>query len=104
MSANSSREVEEEAFISFPPSLFHLLPENNTYTLLFTMFNSSVLLPQGPDSMRNESLRVASHVIGATLLDHEIENLSNNSNVSITLRLENSVSQLWQLLNGRATA
>ena len=92
MSANSLREVEEEAFISFPPSLFQLLPENDTFTLLFTIFNSSVLLPQAPDSTRNESIRVASYVIGATLLDYEIENLSNNSSISITLRLENSVS------------
>ena len=73
--------------MSLPSSLFG----NESSTLLFTMFNSPVLLPQAPDKGVNESLRVASSVVGATLLDREVADLTNES-ISITLRLENPVS------------
>ena len=59
--------------------------------LIFTVFNSSVLLPLSPDKERNESIKVGSSVIGATLLDHEVSNLTDG-NISITLRLESPVS------------
>ena len=55
------------------------------------MFNSSVLLPQSPGSSSNSSIRVASGVIGATLMNHTIANLTNET-ISITLRLEDPVS------------
>jgi hypothetical protein len=91
-SANASREIEEEAFISLPPSLFQLFPDNDSFSLAFTTFNTSVLLPQAPESRVNESIRVASHVIGATLLGYDIQNLTNIT-ISITLRLANPDSQ-----------
>ena len=89
-SANMSLETSQEASISLPPSLFQLYP-NDTFTLLFTMFNSSVLLPRSQDSSTNNSIRVGSGVIGATLMNHTITNLTNDT-ISITLRLEDPVS------------
>ena len=78
---------EEESSISLPPSLFG----NESSTLIFTVFNSSVLLPLSPDKERNESIKVGSSVIGATLLDHEVSNLTDGT-ISITIRLESPVS------------
>ena len=89
--ANMSLESGESASLSLPPSLFQLFPNTSSFTLLFAMYSSSVLLPQAPESQRNESIRVASSVIGATLFGHKIEELSN-ATISITLKLENPVS------------
>ena len=55
------------------------------------MFNSSVLLPY--NSTDDDSIRVASSVIGATLMNYTITNLSDP--ISITLRLEDPVSLLY---------
>ena len=85
-SANSSSRDDELASISLPPSLFNLT--NDTFTLLFTMFNSSVLLPYSNTS--DPSITVASSVISATLLDHEVMDLDDN--ITIILRLEYPVS------------
>ena len=85
-SANSSSLDYEQASITFPPSLFNLT--NDTFTLLFTMMNSSVLLPYS--NTTNPSIRVASNVIGATLLDHDVRDLDDN--ITIILRLEYPVS------------
>ena len=76
---------------SHQPSLLSSLFGNESSTLIFTVFNSSVLLPLSPDKERNESIQVGSSVIGATLLDHEVSNLTDG-NISITLRLESPVS------------
>ena len=78
---------EEQSSISLPSSLFG----NESSTLIFTVFNSSVLLPLSPDKERNESIKVGSSVIGATLLDHEVSNLTDGT-ISITIRLESPVS------------
>ena len=85
-----SRDTDREASISFPPSLFQLFP-NDTFTLLFTMFSSSVLLPQSQESSINKNIRVASSVISASFTNREIANLTNDR-ISITLRLEDPVS------------
>ena len=86
--ASESFEVGQGTSISFPPSLFQLFP-NDTFTLLFTMFNSSVLLPYS-ETAKNRSIQVASSVIGATLMNHSVSNLTNET-ISITLRLDDPV-------------
>ena len=87
-SANSS-SFEEQASISLPPSVFdHYLNTTLNFTLLFTMFSSSVLLPQS--NITDPRIRVASNVIGTTLLDHEVTDLDDY--ITITLRLEYPVS------------
>ena len=92
MSQNSSVNFlspEEQASISLPPSVFHLYPNTTlNFTLLFTMFNSSVLLPWS--KVTDPKISVASNVIGTTLLDHEVMDLDDN--ITITLRLEYPVS------------
>ena len=92
-SANSSSS-EEQASISLPPSVFDHYPNTTSnFTLLFTMFNSSVLLPRS--NVTDPRIRVASNVVGTTLLDHEVMDL--NDNITITLRLEYPVSvfSMW---------
>ena len=84
-SANSSLD-EEQASITLPRSLFNLT--NDTFTLLFTLMNSSVLLPYS--NTTDPSIRVASNVIAATLLDHDVRDL--NDNITVMLRLEEPVS------------
>ena len=86
-SANTLSQTAEQASISLPPSLFELY-SNDAFTLLFTMMNSSVLLPYSATT--NPSIRVASSVIGATLLDHDVRDLDDN--ITIILRLEYPVS------------
>ena len=76
---------------SHQPSLPSSLFGNESSTLIFTVFNSSVLLPLSPDKERNESIQVDSSVIGATLSNHEVSNLTDG-NISITLHLESPVS------------
>ena len=92
MSQNSSvnfSSSEEQASISFPPSVFDHYPNTTlNFTLLFTMFNSSVLLPRS--NVTDPRISVASNVIGTTLLDHEVTDLDDN--ITITLRLEYPVS------------
>ena len=88
-SANSSSHNNEQASISFPPSLFnHTNNTNDTFTLLFTMMNSSVLLPYS--NTTNPSISVASNIIGTTLLDHDVRDLDDN--ITIILRLKYPVS------------
>ena len=84
-STNSSFN-DEQASITLPPSLFNLT--NDTFTFLFTMMNSSVLLPYS--NTTNPSIRVASNVIAATLLDLDVRDLDDN--ITIVLRLEYPVS------------
>ena len=87
-SVNSSSS-EEQASISLPPSVFDHYPNTTlNFTLLFTMFNSSVLLPR--NNVTDPRIRVASNVVGTTLLDHEVMDLDDN--ITITLRLEYPVS------------
>ena len=86
-SAHASPQTTEQASISLPPSLFELY-SNDTFTLLFTMMSSSVLLPYS--NTPDPSIRVASNVIGATLLDHDVRDLDDN--ITIVLRLEYIVS------------
>ena len=85
--ASTSSRTDEQASISLPPSVFELY-SNDTFTLLFTMLNSSVLLPYSTTTDSN--INVASSVIGATLLDHDVINLDDN--ITIILRLEYPVS------------
>ena len=85
-SAHSSSPGDEQASITLPPSLFNFT--NETSTLLFTMMNSSVLLPYS--NTTDPSIRVASNVIGATLLDHDVRDLDDS--ITIVLRLEEPVS------------
>ena len=85
-SANSSSLNNEQASISLPPSLFNLT--NDTFTFLFTMLNSSVLLPYS--NTTDPSISVASNIIGTTLLDHDVRDLDDN--ITIILRLEDPVS------------
>ena len=90
-SANSSMSSssKEQASISLPPSVFDHYPNTTlNFTLLFTMFNSSVLLPQS--NVTDPRTRVASNVIGTTVLDHEVVDLDDD--ITITLRLEYPVS------------
>ena len=86
--AEEGVKIEEEESSIFSP---FITLGNESSTLIFTVFNSSVLLPLSPDKERNESIKVGSSVIGATLLDHEVSNLTDG-NISITLRLESPVS------------
>ena len=93
-SANSTSS-EEQASISLPPSIFDHYPNTTlNFTLLFTMFNSSVLLPRS--NITNPRIRVASNVIGTTLLDHEVTDLDDN--ITLILRLEYPVSILNSLI------
>lgn len=88
-SANSSFPLErEQASISLPPSVFDHYPNDTNFTLLFTMFDSSVLLPQS--NVTDPRFSVSSTIIGATLLDHEVLDLDDN--ITIMLRLEYPVS------------
>ena len=95
--ASESFEVGQGTSISFPPSLFQLFP-NDTFTLLFTMFNSSVLLPYS-ETAKNRSIQVASSVIGATLMNHSVSNLTNET-ISITLRLDDPVRNCTPNVHG----
>ena len=52
------------------------------------MFNSSVLLPR--NNITDPRIRVASNVIGTTLLDHEVMDLDDN--ITLILRLQYPVS------------
>ena len=86
-SAAKSSIIEEQVSISLPPSLFQQY-SNDTFTLLFTMLNSSLLLPQ--NNVTDPSISVASSVISAILLNHEVKDLDDN--ITIVLRLEYPVS------------
>ena len=87
MTSVNSLPSEEQPSISLPPSLFDQFSDDS-FTLLFTMFNSSVLLPRS--NVTDPRIRVASNVIGTTLLDHEVTDLDDN--ITLILRLEYSVS------------
>lgn len=89
VSTNSSIPLEgEQTSISLPPSVFDQFSNDTNFTLLFTMFESSVLLPQR--NITDARISVASNVVGATLLDHEVMDLDDN--ITIMLHLEYPVS------------
>ena len=85
--ANNSSDEEPDISISLPPSLFQQL-SNDSFTLLFSMFESSVLLPQANES--RSTFAVASTVVGATVANHDIAGLDDN--ITVTLRLGYPVS------------
>lgn len=88
-SANTSFPLEkEQASISLPPSVFDYYSNDTNFTLLFTMFDSSVLLPRS--NVTDARFSVASTVIGATLLDREVMDIDDN--ITIILHLEDPVS------------
>ena len=88
-SANSSLTMEgEQASISLPPSVFDYYSNDTNFTLLFTMFDSSVLLPRS--NVTDARFSVASNIIGATLLDREVMDVDDN--ITIILHLEHPVS------------
>ena len=83
----NSLSSEAQPSISLPPSLFDQYSDA-TFTLLFTMFNSSVLLPR--NNIIDPRIRVASNVIGTTLFDHEVKDLDDN--ITLILHLQYPVS------------
>ena len=75
--------------IILPPELFGSL-SNDTFGLVFTMFNTSVLYPQANEN--RQTFAVASSVVGATVAGHIVRGLSTN--VTIVLKLMESVSYI----------
>ena len=75
--------------IILPPELFGSL-SNDTFGLVFTMFNTSVLYPQANET--RQTFAVASSVVGATVAGHIVRGLSTN--VTIVLKLMESVSYI----------
>ena len=73
--------------IILPQELFGSL-SNDTFGLVFTMFNTSVLYPQANET--RQTFAVASSVVGATVAGHIVRGLSTN--VTIVLKLMESVS------------
>lgn len=81
--SNTSSSLQEYSSIFLPPSLFQQFL-NDSFTLMFTMYNSSVLLPQANET--RPKFAVASTVIGATVADHDIVDL--NDNITLVMHLE----------------
>ena len=75
--------------IILPRELFGSL-SNDTFGLVFTMFNTSVLYPQANET--RQTFAVASSVVGATVAGHIVRGLSTN--VTIVLKLMESVSYI----------
>ena len=71
--------------ISIPPTIFQGL--NGTTHLLFTVFESSLLLPLA--SPLHPGIAVASSVVGATIVGQEIENTDDS--ISVTMQLHSEV-------------
>ena len=75
--------------IVLPRELFRSL-SNDTFGLVFIMFNTSVLYPQVNET--RETFAVASSVVGATVAGHVVRGLSTN--VTIVLKLMEGVSYI----------
>ena len=75
--------------INIPPSVFEGF--SGTTNLLFTVFESSVLLPLSTQS--HPSIAVASSVVGTTIAGHMIENTDDN--ITVTMKLHSDVSRIY---------
>lgn len=84
---NASKSFStEDISINLPLSIFKDVDVENV-NALFSMYNSSVLLPLANQS--NPAISVASSVLGATIVGQEIKDTAESINV--TLRLDSEV-------------
>ena len=75
---------------------------NDTVSVLFNTYDSSILFPISnetqytlaniSDSELVSQFQVASSLVSATVIGHDVRNLPNNTKVTILLRLQSNVS------------
>ena len=88
--ANSTQEQSSDSVsITLPPDLFESFNSTDPdIAVVFEMYNSSLLFPLANET--RESYAVGSTVVGATVVDQSISNLTTN--VTIVLKLVETVN------------
>ena len=90
--ANSSDEFRDtnSVSITLPPNVFSFNSSEANVDVIFEVYNSSKLFPLVSLSEGKPTFAVGSNIVGATIIEQEIANLTDN--VIITLKLVDTVS------------
>lgn len=90
---------EGQVSINLPPELFRDLEGNDDISILFGVYQSSVLFPVSNETRYRlanitdpSHFDVASTLVSTTVVGHNVTSLQNKTKVTIVLKLQSNVS------------
>ena len=100
VAADAMDVPEGQVSINLPPELFKDLEGNNDISVLFGVYQSSVLFPVSNETRYRlanitdpSHFDVASTLVSTTVIGHNVTSLPNETKVTIVLKLQSNVSR-----------